>query len=108
VPATEIQEIVALTLVFVVHVIGGLLLVWALLDDEHRAGWRRRWGRGDDGPSPDPPAPHPSPAVAPTALPLAGADPSRVRLRGPERLADAHEPRPRRPEHAPRPARIPR
>ena len=110
-PVTEIQEIMALTLVFVVHVIGGLLLVWALLDDETGAGWRRRRRGGGDGPQPPPPAPRPSPAIAGragSALPLAGADPSRVRLRGPGRLADAHPLAPRRPQHAPQPERAPR
>jgi hypothetical protein len=109
VASTELQEIVALALVFVVHVIGGLLLVWALLDDETRAGWRRRWGRGGEGPEPEPPAPTPSPAAAPRpALPLADADPSRLRLRGPGRLADARPFPLRRPGHAPRPTRLPR
>ncbi len=42
-PAAEAEEIIALALVFVVHLVGGLLLVWALLDADQRAGWRRRW-----------------------------------------------------------------
>jgi hypothetical protein len=107
---TEYQEIVALLLVFVVHVIGGVLLVWALLDEETRAGWRRRWGwgRGGDEP-PRPPAPRPSPpASKPLAPELAGAEQSAVRLRGPGRLADAHPRSPRRPDHVPQPARTPR
>jgi hypothetical protein len=103
------QEIVALALVFAVHVVGGLALVWALFDDETRTGWRRRWfGGGDDDPEPSPPAPRPSPAVVRPPLPLAGADPARARLRGPGRLADAHPPAPRRPDHVPQPARAPR
>jgi hypothetical protein len=109
VASTELQEIVALALVFVVHVIGGLLLVWALLDDETRAGWRRRWGRGGEEPEPEPPAPSPSPvAMDRPALPFEGADPSRLRLRGPGRLADARSRPRRRPGHAPRPTRLPR
>jgi hypothetical protein len=109
VPATEYQEIAALLIVFVVHLIGGVLLVWALLDDDTRAGWRRRWGfgRGDDR-SPQPPAPQPPAAVKRPALPDLPADQSAVRLRGPGRLADAHAPRPRRPEHVPQPSRTPR
>lgn len=110
-PTTEYQEIVALALVFVVHVVGGVLLVWALLDDETRAGWRRHWGWGDGGDEqpPRPPAPRPSPQVRRPAPPeLAGADQSRVRLRGPGRLADAHPRAPRRPDHVPQPARTPR
>jgi hypothetical protein len=110
VPASEYQEIAALLLVFVVHVVGGLLLVWALLDDETRAGWRRRWGWGGGGeePHPQPPDAPPSPVVERPALPQLAADQSAVRLRGPGRLADAHPRGPRRPEHVPHPSRTPR
>ena len=103
--ANEIEEIVALALVFVVHVIGGLMLVWALLDDEARAAWRRHWGRGDDGGTPPgqpPPAPTPG-----NALPLADAGPSRARLREPGRAADAYPRPPRRRQHEPQPVREP-
>jgi hypothetical protein len=111
VPATEYQEIAALLVIFVVHVIGGLLLVWALLDDDTRAGWRRRWNSGprppdDDDPRPQPPAPRPAPVRSP--LPQVAADQSAVRLRGPGKLADGHPRPPRRPEHVPQPARTPR
>lgn len=107
----ETQEVVALALVFVVHVIGGVALVWAMLEQDTRAGWRRRWGFGSGPPGdqrPVPPAPRPSPQIARPQLPLDYADPSDVRLRGPGRLADARPPAPRRPRHAPRPARAPR
>jgi hypothetical protein len=104
----ELQEVLALTLVFVVHVIGGLALVWALLEDDTRAGWRRRWGRGDDDGPPVTPEPRPSPGAVRPELPLAGSDPANVRLRGPGRLADAHPPARRRPDHVPQPARSPR
>jgi hypothetical protein len=105
-PSTELQEIVALALVFVVHVIGGLLLVWALLDDETRAGWRRRWGRGGEDPQPIPPPPPPVVVLPAPDLPLRETERSPVRLRGPGRLADAHPLPLRRPGHAP-PARLP-
>jgi hypothetical protein len=108
VAASDIEEIVALALVIVVHVIGGLLLVWALLDDDTRAGWRRRWRRRGDDPGPIAPSPRSAPVAPRPQLPLAGADPSRLRLRGPGRLADGYPPAPRRPEHAPEPARVPR
>jgi hypothetical protein len=106
-PVDELEQVLALSLVFVVHVIGGLLLVWALLDNDERAGWRRRWRRGD-GPGDPPPEPPPAPVTSPRApLPLPGATPSRVRLREPVRAGESY-PRPaRRPEHAPRPARAP-
>jgi hypothetical protein len=98
------SELLALTLVFVVHVIGGVLLVWALLDDEARAGWRRRWRRGGAGPQRPPDRPRPATAVRPP-LPLPDAVPSPVRLREPVRAGDAY-PRPaRRPAHPPAPGR---
>jgi hypothetical protein len=109
-PPGEAEEIIALALVFAVHVVGGLLLVWALLDASQRAGWRRRWGwGGDEDPLPQPPADSAGGALPP--LPLRGATPARVRLREPLRAADAY-PRPaRRPAHPgqpePRPARAP-
>lgn len=107
-PAGQVEEILALALVFAVHVVGGLMLVWALLDDEQRAGWRRRWGGGG------PPAPPSEPdggggggAHAPRPLPLPGGGPSRVRLREPVRAAEGY-PRPaRRPAHPRHPEREP-
>ena len=101
-PVGELPEILALTLVFVVHVIGGALLVWALLDDETRAGWRRRLRRGEEGPQGPPQGPRHTRAVRPP-LPLPHAAPSSVRLREPGRAGDAY-PRPaRRPAHPPQP-----
>jgi hypothetical protein len=89
------KEVLALALTVLVHVIGMAALVWALLiDDENRPDWRGWWPDGDD----EPPGPPPRPR---DGLPLSDAEPSRVRLREPGRLADAH-PRPaRRPAHAP-------
>ncbi|MDP1849102.1 MAG: hypothetical protein Q8K79_15020 [Solirubrobacteraceae bacterium] len=110
--AAQAEELIALALVFVVHVIGGAALVWALLDDEQRKGWRRRWRGGDDAPpDPRPRPPGPSgartPPDAPPPLPLPVASPSGVRLREPGRAADGY-PRPaRRPEHEPQPQRAP-
>jgi hypothetical protein len=104
-PAGEAEEIIALALVFVVHVVGGLLLVWALLDGEQRTGWRRRWGGGDGGEDP-PLAPRPPLGGLDDRrrrLPLADAAPSRVRLREPRRAADAYPRPPRRPGHPEQP-----
>ena len=112
-PAAEAEEMIALALVFVVHVVGGLMLVWALLDGDQRTGWRRRWSGGGGG-GEDPPAPPSPPSGSPrraeparTPLPLPVAAASRVRLRGPGRLADGY-PRPaRRPAQEPQPQRAP-
>jgi hypothetical protein len=107
----EAEEIIALALVFVVHVAGGVMLVWALIDTEQRAAWRRRWGWGGHGD--DPPAEPPSGggggthAPAPSPLPLPSGAPSRVRLREPVRAGDAYGRPGRRPAHPERPARVP-
>jgi hypothetical protein len=108
VPVNEASEILALALIFAVHVAGGLMLVWGMLDAGSRPGWdpcRRR--RDDDGPGGDPPAPRPSPPPLRAPLPLPGADPSDVRLRGEERLRDAYPRPPRRPQREPLPEREP-
>jgi len=111
--AAQAEELFALALVLVVHVIGAVALVWALLDDEQRKGWRHwpRPPRGDDSPpDPQPRPPGPSGARTPPdapPLPLPVTSPSGVRLRAPARAADGY-PRPaRRPEHEPQPQRAP-
>lgn len=96
---------IALALVFVVHVVGGVMLVWALVDPEQRAGWRRRWGGGgDDDPQQGPEPPSGGGRGTRPPLPLPGGQPGRVRLREPVRVAGRY-PRPgRRPLHPPGPA----
>lgn len=95
-------ELIAIGMTLLLHILGALVLVWALLDGE-KIDWRGLWPRDDDGPdgpdwSPEPPSPTGG-TVLP--LPLPGAEPSGVRLREPGRIGDA-KPRPtRRPEHAP-------
>jgi len=114
-PVGEAEQMYALALVFAVHVIGGLMLVWALLDDEQRTRWRNppRPPRGDDDgpPQPQPQPPRPpgarTPTDAPPPLPLAVTAPSGVRLREPGRAADGYPPPVRRPEHEPQPQRAP-
>lgn len=111
-PAGQVEESIALALVFVVHVIGAGMLVWALRDTEQRSGRPnppRRPPRGGDG---DPPPAPPSSdgdggARVPVPLPLSGGVPSRVRLREPARAADRFERPPRRPAHPAEPARAP-
>jgi len=101
VPAGQVEEILALTIVFTVHVVGGLLLVWGVLGDEGRGAWRRWWRRGgDDGDRPVPPQPSPPGERLPWPLPDAQA--SRVRLReGGRRAADGYPSPARRHEHEP-------
>jgi len=100
-PGTEAEEILALALIFVVHIAGGLMLVWGMLEGDARPyPWRRRGrGRGPDDPESDPSPPSPPPARAP--LPLGGAEPSRARLRDETPLREAYPPAPRRPQRRP-------
>ena len=100
-PVNEASEILALSLIFVVHVAGGLMLVWGMLDGDARPWpwWRRRGGGGPGGP---PPAPMPpAPPASRTPLPLPGADASRVRLRDETPLRDGYERPARRPQRSP-------
>ncbi|HEV2770658.1 MAG TPA: hypothetical protein VGV40_10785 [Solirubrobacteraceae bacterium] len=96
-------ELVAITMTFVVHVVGAVFLVWAMIGDEDardRRDWWPRDDRGDDGPPPTPGA-----SSGPGGLPLPGADPARARMRAPGRLGDAYPRPPRRPAHPPAPDR---
>ncbi|HSD76663.1 MAG TPA: hypothetical protein VLA98_04640, partial [Solirubrobacteraceae bacterium] len=81
------HEILAITLTFIVHVLGVGALVWHLLGhDEERPDWRW-WLRPDDD---DPRAPtEPTQSPGGDGLPLPDALPSGVRLREPARLGDA-------------------
>lgn len=96
------EEIIAITLTFLVHVLGAVALVWAMLDER---GWSalKDWWPRDDPPPPDddPRDDDDGPGGRPVDLPLPSAAPSPVRLREPGRIGDA-KPRPgRRPEHEP-------
>jgi hypothetical protein len=89
-------EALALSITFLIHVIGLCVLFGALLSSEDRAGWRSWWPKDDDGGGSSRPPDDSRPGP-----PLPDAEPSSARLREPGRIADAH-PRPaRRPEHAP-------
>ncbi|MEA2193333.1 MAG: hypothetical protein QOI73_3454, partial [Solirubrobacteraceae bacterium] len=89
-PVNEAEEILAITLIFVVHVVGGLMLVWGMLEDD---AWRPRWWPGGGGPVYPPADPQDPPSPERSPLPLHDALPSRVRLRDETPLRDAH-PRP--------------
>jgi len=104
VPANEAEQILAMALIFVVHVIGGLMLVWGMLEND---AWRPRWWRRGDDPGDPPPVAPPPPSPGRARLPLAGAQPSRVRLRDETPLRDAHPRPPRRPAREPQPERAP-
>jgi hypothetical protein len=105
VPAGQLEEILALSIVFFVHVVGGIMLVWGILDDEGREPWRRRFRRGGGGGEP-PQDPSPPTGDDRVAVPLGQASPSRVRLREDGRIAERYPPPARRPEH-PAPERVP-
>ena len=111
VPVNEASEILALTLIFVVHVIGGLMLVLGDARPRRAAALGPRgWWPRDDGPDDEPPAPRPPPppaAVRGAPLPLPGAVSSDVRLRDERRLRDARPRPPRRPQRTPQPERPP-
>lgn len=95
-------ELFAIAMTFVVHVVGAVFLVWAMIGDEDECGRRDWWPRDDRGD--DEPPPSPEPSVGPGGLPLPGAGPARARIRGPRRLGDAYPAPARRPAHRPAPA----
>ena len=104
-PVGQAEEILALSIVFAVHVIGGVMLVWGILGDDGREPWRRRWRRGGGGGARPPRGPRPSPGGERVTLPLDEASGSRVRLREDGRIAEGYRRPARRPEHpAPAPA----
>ena len=89
----------ALLLTFVVHVVGIVVLIWAIVaGQDEKPDWRG-WWRGDDGedprPSPEPPKPRGG------GLPLPDAEPSAARLREAGRIATRYERPPRRPSREP-------
>jgi len=104
-PVNEAEEFLALALIFVVHVVGGLMLVWGMIGGDARPDGRRRPWRRDDGPDAPPDDPPPSPPVS--RLPLPGAAASRARLRDEVPLREAYPPVPRRRQHEPAPERAP-
>jgi hypothetical protein len=97
------KEVIAIAITVLVHVLGLVVLIWALLlDEEERPDWRGWWPGGED----DRPL-TPSPAPRGGDLPLGTALPSAVRLREPARLGEGYARPGRRPAHAPGPERVP-
>ena len=99
--------VAAILLTIVVHLVAFVLL-FAMMGSEMLDVFRSPKRHDDDGgdgpwPEPDPVAPDPGPG----GLPLPDAEQSPVRLRAPGRIAEQYPHRPRRPEHAPEPARDP-
>jgi hypothetical protein len=87
------SEALALGITFLIHVIG-ICFLFGLMLRADDSGWRDWLPRDDDDDGGRGDGPDPGP-------PLPSADPSRIRLREPGRLADAHRPAPRRLEHPP-------
>jgi len=100
--------VVALFLTVLVHLLGGIVLIWAMAGSEpfRRIFTFASEGDGDGGLGAPPPAPDPA-GPRDGALPLPDADRSPVRLREPARIGDRYPKRPRRPEHEPEPQRAP-
>jgi hypothetical protein len=104
-------EVVAIGLTLLAHILGAMVLVWALLDGE-QVDWRGTlWPKDDDdggGPGFEPPLGDGG-GDGGDRLPLPDAAPSPVRLREPGRLADKAARPQRRPAHPPEraPAREP-
>ncbi len=90
------KEVLAIGLTLLVHILGLIALIWALvINDDERPDWRDWWpGDGDAAPEPDP-----SPRGG--DLPLPDALPSAMRLREPARLSDGYRRPARRPVHPP-------
>jgi hypothetical protein len=90
----------ALLLILVVHVIGSIVLIWALFTAQDPRPDFRSWWRGDDGPDPPaPPRPPRGPSGDDVPLPDAEQAPARLRQRG--RLADRYPAPSRRPTREP-------
>ena len=91
------KEVLALGLTLLVHIVGLVALIWALvLDPEDRPDWRDWWPGGDDD-RPLEPAPEPHGGD----VPLPDAVPAGLRMRERTRLREGYSRPPRRPVHVP-------
>jgi hypothetical protein len=93
-------ELLAIGLIVVVHFLGAAALIWALFGDEG-IDFRGFWPDDDGGHGDDPP-PGDGPRPGPGGVPLADAEPSGRRLRGPERVGDWRRHGRPQPQHPPR------
>lgn len=100
------MELLAIALTFVVHLIGGAILIWALIDrDDADAGsWRDWWPKDDRSPEPPDAPTGPSGDLIERPV-LPDAQPSPVRLREAGRIGDRKAAPVRRPAHPAQPAR---
>jgi len=98
--------VLALLLTTLVHLIGMVFLL-SLMGREMLDVFRTAPRRDDDGGTPPADDPAPVPQGGGGGLPLPGAEQAPVRLREPGRLAEHYPRRPRRPDHAPQPQRVP-
>ena len=104
------KELAALALTLGVHVVGAVVVIWALFGED-RIDWRSflwpRDGRDDGGGAGRDGDGSPAGPGGRGVLPLPDARQAPVRLREPARLADLR-PRPeRRPAHVPAPEHVP-
>ncbi len=97
--------VAAILLTVVVHVIGAIVLVWAMAGSEALALFRTGGSSGDDGGQRREPAPVDPPAGPSDGVPLPDAELAAVRLREAGRIGERYPRRPRRPEHVPAPDR---
>src|SRR5438309_8676090 len=90
----------------VIALVFAFMLIIPALRDQPEPPWRP--GGGSDGGGGQPVPPGSPPPAGPGGLPLPDAEPARVRLREPGRLADLLPRRPRRPAREPerRPTRV--
>lgn len=98
--------VAAILVLTLVHFAAFGLLFWHLAGSEIFSTFRTRPDEGRGGGS-GPSAPPDEGGDRDGRVPLPDAAPAPVRLREPRRIAETYPRRPRRPDHAPEPARAP-
>jgi hypothetical protein len=105
---TATMELLSIGLVLLVHVLGGVALIYLLVRDsgENVRDW---WPSDDEDGGPPLRGPDDgTPRGGGDALPLPGAGPSSVRVREGERIAEGYPRPPRRPAREPEPEPVKR